>query len=114
MKKVDRRVERKVEGVSKNIKDELSIFTGKNEENMWTLGKIDKNSNLRTIEFNGKGKGRGVLRGSIKEVPGGYIVLSPDIKLGQQLGIEIPGKYVLVSNPITTIYRVFRKKVAAK
>ena len=112
-----KKVERKVERVSKNIKDELAIFTGKNEENMWTLGNPDKKGNLRTIEFNCKGKGRGVLRGSIKEVPAAYIVLSPDIKLGQQMGIEFSRRskpIVLMSNPITTIYRVFRKKVAAK
>lgn len=116
-RKVERKVERKAKSVPKNIKDELAIFTGENEENMWALGKPDKKGNLRTIEFNGKEKGQGVLLGSIEEVPGGYKVLSPYIKLRYQAGIEFPGRskpIVLMSNPITTIYRVFREKVAAK
>lgn len=105
-----------VNKASKDIEAELAIFTGENEKNMWVLGKPDKDG-LRTVEFNGKEKGQGVLLGSIKEVPGGYKVLSQYIKLRQQLGIEIPGHsepIVLISNPVTDIAVIAKKEVATK
>jgi len=106
------KVEKKRKRISKNAGGNLIIFTGKDGKYMWELGDPDKN-NLRTVAFNGRKKGRGILEGSIEKVAGGYKAISSFIKVGGQLGIKIlyrPEPTLLISSQITSIYHVFEKE----
>lgn len=104
-----------VNKASKDIEDGLVIFT--EEEHTWVIDAPDRKG-LRTVYFDGKKEGRGVLLGSILPKALGYIPLSQDIEIGWSLGIKFPDRpksnCVLVSAFVTAIIVMAKEKAAVK
>ncbi len=100
----------------KDIEDGLVIST--EEGHTWVIEAPDRKG-LRTVYFDGKKEGRGVLLGSVLPKALGYTPLSQDIEAGYRLGIKFPDRpkssRVLVSDFITTIIVMTkeREKVSA-
>ena len=88
----------------KDIKARLLVFT--KGKHMWTLSEPDENG-LRSVQYNGKEQGRGILLGSVVPIGLGYITRSSDIKVDHQLGVNFTAlpksKSIFISTPITAI-----------
>lgn len=103
----------KVSKAPKDTKAGLLVFT--EGQHTWTISEPDENG-LRTVQFNGKDEGKGILLGSVSPVGLGYMTRSPDIEIGRQLGVKFPDRpdwnCILISTPVTAI--MTKEKVVAK
>ena len=103
MKKVDR--------ASSDINAGLVVLAG--GPHTWVLSEPGKKG-LRTVYFDDKDEGQGVLLGSVIPMGLGYMTQSPDVEIGRYMGIKFreSAEQVLISTEVTAIIVMAKQEIA--